>query len=226
MPVPAVRYTPEVEDRVPDEAETIEKLNKTFDIILERTAEDYGHAVRSVHAKSHGILEGEMTVHDGLPAELAQGLFARPGRHKVYLRMSTNAGDILPDAISLPRGLAMKVLDVEGDRLPGAEGTAQDFVMVNGKVFQGEDRREVPGQPQDARQDHRPHGRAPRSPFRRRCAASATRSRRSARSRPPRSIRWVAHPMSSRSARPTIRPCRSATATISPSSAWPRSRRR
>ena len=30
----------------------------------------------------------------------------------------------------------MKVFDVEGTRLPGAEGNAQDFVMVNGTVFQ------------------------------------------------------------------------------------------
>ncbi len=130
------RYTPDVETIKPDEKETVEGLIHAFDAILERTAEDYGHAVRAVHAKSHGILEGELIVDEGLSAELAQGLFARPGTHKVFLRMSTNAGDILPDAVSLPRGLAIKVLDVEGDRLPGAEGTAQDFVMVNSKVFQ------------------------------------------------------------------------------------------
>jgi hypothetical protein len=133
---PPVRYSPDVETIQPDEQETVAGLNEAFDTILERTAEDYGHAVRSVHAKSHGILRGEFIIEDGLPAELAQGLFAKPGTHAVYLRMSTNAGDILPDAISLPRGLAIKVLDVEGDRLPGADGTTQDFILVNGKVFQ------------------------------------------------------------------------------------------
>lgn len=136
MTAPAIRYTPDIEDVQPDERETIAQLNDTFDVILERTAEDYGHAVRSVHAKSHGILEGELIVDDGLPPELAQGLFATPGRHKAWLRMSTNAGDILPDAISLPRGLAVKIAGVEGERLPGAEGDTQDFVMVNGTVFQ------------------------------------------------------------------------------------------
>ncbi|WP_061933053.1 catalase family protein [Aureimonas sp. AU22] len=131
-----VRYSPDVETIRPDEQETVQGLNDAFDTILERTAADYGHAVRSVHAKSHGILEGELVVDEGLPPELAQGLFATPGTHKVFLRLSTNAGDILPDAISLPRGLAIKVLDVPGDRLPGAEGTVQDFVLVNGTVFQ------------------------------------------------------------------------------------------
>ncbi|MFD1281176.1 catalase family protein [Methylobacterium goesingense] len=119
-----------------DEGETIEQLNKTFDKILHKVAEDSGHAVRSVHAKSYGILEGVLTVDANLPPELAQGLFAKAGEHPVYMRLSTNAGDILPDAVSLPRGLALKVLDVEGERLPGAEGTTQNFIMVNGTVFQ------------------------------------------------------------------------------------------
>ena len=132
---PPVPYTVDVEAVEPDEQDTIAGLNEAFDTILETTAQDYGHAVRSVHAKSHGVLEGVLTVQAGLPPELAQGLFAKSGEHKVYLRMSTNAGDILPDVIGLPRGLALKVLDVEGERLPGAEGSTQDFIMVNGKVF-------------------------------------------------------------------------------------------
>ncbi len=132
-PIP---YNPDVEHIPADEEQTVDKLNQTFDTILQKTSEDYGHAVRSVHAKSHGILEAKLIVEDGLPPELAQGLFSQPGEHKAYMRFSTNAGDILPDAISLPRGLSLKILNVDGERLPDAEGTTQDFVMVNGKVFQ------------------------------------------------------------------------------------------
>ena len=118
------------------EAETIASLNETFDDILETTAKDYGHAVRAVHAKAHGIIRGTLQIDADLPAELAQGLFATPGAHEVVMRISTNAGDILPDAVSLPRGIAIKVLGALGERLPGAEGSTQDFIMVNGKVFQ------------------------------------------------------------------------------------------
>ncbi|WP_211235890.1 hypothetical protein [Roseomonas gilardii] len=57
---PPVRYTPAVEEIQPDEQDTIRGLNDAFDTILETTAKDYGHAVRSVHAKAHGILEGRM----------------------------------------------------------------------------------------------------------------------------------------------------------------------
>ena len=131
-----VRYTPRVEKPEPDEADTIRQLEEQFQTILDTTSKDYGHAVRSVHAKAHGIATGTLTVKDGLPAELAQGLFAKAGRYDAILRISTNAGDILDDAIRLPRGLALKVLGVEGERLPGSEGdTTQDFVLVNGPAF-------------------------------------------------------------------------------------------
>jgi len=140
-----VRFSPDLEKVQPDEGEVIQKLNKDFDTILEITAKDYGHAVRSVHAKAHGILKGELTVDEALPPELAQGLFAKGGTYPVLMRVSTNAGDILDDAISLPRGLAWKVLGVEGERLPGAEGDTQDFVMVNGPVFQAKTAKEFEG---------------------------------------------------------------------------------
>lgn len=135
MPSAPIRYAPAVEHIQADEPDTIDGLNATFDTILHTTAEDGHHAIRAVHAKAHGILQGTMTIRDGLPPELAQGLFATPGEHKVYLRLSTNAGDILPDSIALPRGMSVKVLDVQGDRLPGASGTTQDFIMINGDVF-------------------------------------------------------------------------------------------
>ena len=131
-----VRYDPSLEHVAPDEAETQQALLATMRGIAETTFRDYGHAVRSVHAKSHALLEGELTVLDGLPPELAQGMFARPAAYPVVMRVSTNPGDILDDRVSAPRGLALKVIGVGGERLPGAEGTVtQDFVMANGPAF-------------------------------------------------------------------------------------------
>ena len=132
-PVP---YRPDIETIEPDEAETVRGLEEQFKIILDTTSKDYGHGIRSVHAKGHGIARGKFVVHDGLPSELAQGIFATPGEHQAIFRLSTNAGDILDDSIDLPRGLALKILSVDGTRLPGSEGDAtQDFVMVNGPAF-------------------------------------------------------------------------------------------
>ena len=131
-----VRYDPSLEQVAPDEADTREALVATMRGIARTTLRDYGRAVRSVHAKSHALLEGELTVLDGLPPELAQGMFARPAAYPVVMRISTNPGDILDDRVSAPRGLAVKVIGVEGERLPGAEGAVtQDFVMANSSVF-------------------------------------------------------------------------------------------
>ena len=136
---PPVRYSPDVETEGPDESLVIDELSETLRDIMETTSRDYGHAVRSVHAKSHGILRGELEILPGLPAELAQGIFARPGRHGAIIRISTNPGDLLHDSISVPRGLALKVIGVEGPRLEGAEGRNQDFIFVNGPVFTAPD---------------------------------------------------------------------------------------
>ena len=134
--VPPLRYAPSLEKPAPDEARTIESLGKALRRILETTSKDYGHAVRSVHAKGHGLVRGTLTIRDGLPVPLAQGLFAAPARHEAILRVSTTPGDLLDDSVSAPRGIALKVLGVEGERLEGVEGDAtQDFLMVNGPVF-------------------------------------------------------------------------------------------
>lgn len=135
MMQPAVRFSSDVEPPAPDEAQVIRDLCDTLRDIMETTSRDYGHAVRAVHAKSHGIIRGELEILPDLPAELAQGIFAHPGRHPAIIRISTNPGDLLHDSISVPRGLALKILGVEGERLEGAEGQTQDFIFVNGPVF-------------------------------------------------------------------------------------------
>jgi hypothetical protein len=69
-----------------------------------------------------------LEVDAGLPAELAQGLFAKPRRYPVVIRISTIPGDILDDSVSTPRGMAVKVIGVEGERLEGSENdVTQDF---------------------------------------------------------------------------------------------------
>ena len=131
-----VRFSPAVEIVSDGEAASIDGLRDTLHTINEITLKDGGHPLRSVHAKSHALLSGEMEILSNLPETFAQGLFAKPGKHLVVLRISTIPGDILPDSVSLPRGLALKVADVEGQRLVGSEGqSTQDFLLVNGPTF-------------------------------------------------------------------------------------------
>lgn len=132
-PIP---YSPAVEVPEEKEAETAFELKDTMHGISLKTYDDSGHAIRSVHAKTHGLLVGELTVIDGLPPAYAQGLFAEAGSYPVVLRLSTTPGDILNDDVSTPRGMALKVIGVPGARVDGSENdSTQDFVLVNGPVF-------------------------------------------------------------------------------------------
>lgn len=136
FPIRPLPFDPSFEQVPEDEATTVIKLMEVLHEIQQTTARDYGYAVRSVHAKCHGVLDGEIEILEGLPPELAHGLFAKPGLYPVVMRLSTNPGDILDDSVSTPRGLAIKVSEVSGERLPGSEGRAtQNFVMVNAPAF-------------------------------------------------------------------------------------------
>ncbi len=131
-PVP---YTPDVEKVEAYEDDLTVDIADVVMGIIRKTYANGNHALRGIHAKSHAILCGELQVLGDLPAELAQGLFAREAAYPVIMRFSTTPGDVLPDSVSTPRGVAFKVIGVDGPRLPGADGATQDFVMVNGPAF-------------------------------------------------------------------------------------------
>lgn len=133
---PPLRFDPAYEQPEADEAAHIAALTDVFTRMSQTVAEAQGHAHRAVHAKGQGLLKAELQIFEGLPSELAHGLFARPGRHDALVRLSSPPAEQLPDSVSTPRAIALKVLDVEGQRLPGDEEQhTQDFLMVNGPAF-------------------------------------------------------------------------------------------
>jgi hypothetical protein len=136
-----LRFHADMEVVPDDEAQTTAELIEALHQIQTITTKDYDTAVRSVHAKAHGIVQGTLQVLDGLPPYLAQGLFATPQHFPVVMRFSTNPGDILDDKVSTPRGLAVKVMlpdamAAQGGAGAGLDGThSQDFVMQNAPKF-------------------------------------------------------------------------------------------
>lgn len=72
----------------------------------------------------------------GLPPALAQGVFAGSATYPAVVRVSINPSDVMDDSISAPRGIAVKLIGVSGERLPGSEADiTQDFTFVNGPYF-------------------------------------------------------------------------------------------
>ncbi|MCR6502013.1 catalase family protein [Shinella sp. CPCC 101442] len=131
-----VRYSPDVEHIDPGEPQIARDLAETMLSIAQKTYADSGHATRAVHVKSHGLLKARLEVLPDLSPQLAQGLFGEARTYEAVIRLSTAPGDLLHDSVSTPRGIALKLLDIDGTRLPGSErSTSQDFVMLNGKTF-------------------------------------------------------------------------------------------
>ena len=126
-----VRYSPDLERPDPQEAELTAEILEIMARSNRRAFDRHRHAVRDAHAKSHGFLKGEVVVPE-LPQHLRQGMFSRPAVYPVVIRLSSAPGDIHSDSIPAPRGMAIKVIGVEGERLlPDDEGGNQDFLLVN-----------------------------------------------------------------------------------------------
>lgn len=138
-----VRFSKQLEWRRPDEDADIDRLVKSLRRNNERAFKKYKHGLRDAHAKSHAILGGKLTVYDGLPEELAQGMFAKPQTYDVIARLSTTSGVLRGDRIRGVRGLGIKVLGVEGERalydgkpaLPDDTAKTQDFIFVTHREF-------------------------------------------------------------------------------------------
>ena len=130
-----LRYHPDVERPDPDEQKTIDGIVEGMTGQSETVEKREGHAVRASHAKSSACVVGELVVADGLPPELAQGLFARAGTYPVAVRFAQGPGETLGDRVSTHRGMAIKVFGVEGEKLPGHDAPTQDFVLATGTTF-------------------------------------------------------------------------------------------
>ncbi|WP_105254280.1 catalase family protein [Pseudoalteromonas sp. T1lg75] len=92
---------------------------------------------RDVHAKAHGCVKATFSVAELTDARLRHGVFAEPGQYQAWVRFSS--GDTRPqaDGVKDARGMAIKVMGVDGKKLLPLEQDAQtqDFVMINSDVF-------------------------------------------------------------------------------------------
>ncbi|SDM01108.1 hypothetical protein SAMN05660642_01323 [Geodermatophilus siccatus] len=128
---PYVRYRADLEQPFPDEEEIVRRILAAMERANRQVSAKHRHGLRDAHAKSHGILAGELRIEPGLPAHLAQGLFAAPRTYPVIVRFSTSPGDLRTDRVPAPRGMAVKVIGVDGPRAVQDGATTQDFLLVN-----------------------------------------------------------------------------------------------
>jgi len=127
-----VRFSESLETEQREESKKIDDIVDALRVTHRHAFDLRRHAPRDTHAKGHGFLKGTLTVADCLPPEYAQSLFSTPGEYPVILRFATEPGAMLDDRTPAARGLAMKLIGVEGEKMRGGDArVTQDFLFNN-----------------------------------------------------------------------------------------------
>lgn len=106
-----------------------------------------GPDLRQIHSKSHGLLWGELIIEPHLSEDLRVGLFKTPQTYPVWIRFSNGGspqkrGTFNSDSQPDVRGIAIKVINVDGQKVLDDEEKTQDFILNNYPIFLTKDVRD------------------------------------------------------------------------------------
>jgi hypothetical protein len=91
------------------------------------------HIRRGFHAKGHACVQGQFKVDPNIPAEFQRGMFSFPGHsYRAWVRFSNGNPRVQPDYSPDFRGLGIKVMGVDGERLlssKDAPGTPEEHML-------------------------------------------------------------------------------------------------
>ncbi|ELS00456.1 catalase [Xenococcus sp. PCC 7305] len=116
---------------------------KLTDAILHSSLEKQqktGPKLRQLHPKSHGLVSGKFTIEENIPEKCKVGVFAQSNEYDIFVRFSNGSPPkelnvLHPDQKGDVRGMAIKLNNVEGDKVPSDENDTQDFVLINHPVL-------------------------------------------------------------------------------------------
>jgi len=100
---------------------------------LASSTESPKRAKRDAHPKAHGCVKATVTMASNAPADLAVGTFAAGKRYDAWIRFSngSQADDRKRDA----RGMAIKLMNVDGVSVLGTTDKTHDLVLTNHHTF-------------------------------------------------------------------------------------------
>lgn len=118
-----------------DEATRFAGYAQQFKAIQARKSKKYGEG-RALHRKQLTAARGTLEVLGGLPEFAHNGLFLTPGHYETWVRLSNGGMDRAADSMPDVRGVALRVLGVQGDAALGnGPATSQDFTLINQPQF-------------------------------------------------------------------------------------------
>ena len=122
----------------PEEVAAVESSIQSAREISRRAEEFNGRPYRrDAHAKATGCVRALFSVNGDIPARYQHSLFREPARqYEAWVRFSNGDMLVQKDAKPDARGMAIKVMGVDGERIaPELPGTSQDFIMTNTPAF-------------------------------------------------------------------------------------------
>ena len=124
-------------------------INSIIETLRVKMAKDYEKSsmLRDAHPKMHGCAKATFTVQAGLPPELAIGVFKNPQSYPTWVRFSNASTDIKSDIKGDIRGVAIKLMGVEGKKLMPDEPECMnhDFLLISYERFIARDVAEFDG---------------------------------------------------------------------------------
>lgn len=122
----------------PDEAALESEMAALSVGILKRDSPGKSPMPRDAHAKHHGCARARFAVDKEVPLGFRAGVLSEPGKEYAgWIRFSNGSPKSQDDKDGDARGMALKLMGVEGEKLLAAERAAQtqDFLMISSDVF-------------------------------------------------------------------------------------------
>jgi hypothetical protein len=129
-----------------NEQKHIDSLIRRLRAKMER---DYANSrtLRDAHPKMHGCLRGEFVIEPNLSEEWRIGIFSQIRKFPAWIRFSNQSGTVAPDSKGDIRGVALKLMGVDGEKLLPNETqeTTHDFILISENRFVTKDVAEFDG---------------------------------------------------------------------------------
>lgn len=119
------------------EAEAIQKLMTLLKDKMKRENPQPKPMQRDAHPKIHGLVKAEFIIEPNLPADARVGLFKEARSYPAWIRFSNQQAPAMADFNKDIRGMAIKLMGVEGEKLLEEEKyeQTQDFIVISTNVF-------------------------------------------------------------------------------------------
>lgn len=132
-----LRFISQLSERRPTDTERA-SLDEAVEFVVASMVRTLGSGTtRDAHPKHHGIVRAIVDIATDIPTNLRHGVFKTPASYRAYIRFSNGRPTVMlpPDAAPDVRGMAIKLLGVEGAKEAADELHTHDFILASHPTF-------------------------------------------------------------------------------------------